>query len=473
MKFKLLFLLFYLVIANIQAQHIKDFFQNSSNNEFVLMAGESDGVNKPTDLDFHPDPSRNDECWILLKGSEDSPDIQDPINLGFIYHPDSTESKIMIFKDTDTDQPLHYGGIEGDIHFLLEPMGIAFGDNGNFATVGGSWQQFFNDSDDGKFQGPVLYSSDESIYVDLNENPIPFSDYPKGRSFHLDMLHENTWCMGIAHEIDNVYWVFDGHNGMIVRYNFNNPHEPGGHDHSDAHVLHYRDVEVSKIPDIASHMILDKSTGWLYISDSGNGRIVRLNINSTGTTMVEELSYDFGEYFHVTGAEWEVVVDEGLITPSGIEIVDNYLLVSDNSTSEIIQYEIEATGLTEIGRIQTGATSIMGIKYSPNNELFFVDYKGNEVVKIKNSTSTNAEEIQVLNVTVSPNPMTDVINVELPLGIVGIKLTVYDLLGRTIIMERDLKSDMSVDVSSLSPGNYQLVFEHPTIGLNSLMVTKI
>ena len=54
---------------------------------------------------------------------------------------------------------------------------------------------------------------------------------------------------------------------------------------------------------MASHMILDNSTGWLYISDSGNGRIVRFNINATGLSMEEQTSYDFGEYFHVTGSE--------------------------------------------------------------------------------------------------------------------------------------------------------------------------
>ena len=47
---------------------------------------------------------------------------------------------------------------------------------------------------------------------------------------HYDMLHESPLCMGIAHDPEvatpfgNVYWAFDGLNGTLMRYDFQEPH---------------------------------------------------------------------------------------------------------------------------------------------------------------------------------------------------------------------------------------------------------
>ena len=39
--------------------------------------------------------------------------------------------------------------------------------------------------------------------------------------------------MGIAYETGNVYWIFDGNNNDIVRYDFVADHGPGNTFHDD------------------------------------------------------------------------------------------------------------------------------------------------------------------------------------------------------------------------------------------------
>ena len=79
----------------------------------------------------------------------------------------------------------------------------------------------------------------------------------------------------------------------------------------------------------------------LYICDTGNQRILKMNTNSGS------INYNltpYGEniegYYSMSGAEYETIIDSGLVTPTGIDLIDNYLLVSDYSSGDIIIYEI-------------------------------------------------------------------------------------------------------------------------------------
>ena len=74
---------------------------------------------------------------------------------------------------------------------------------------------------------------------------------------HYDMLHESPLCMGIAWEKDNVYWVFDGHNQSIARYDFQEDHGMGFDDHSDGIIGKYVTGEIQREPDIPSHLHLE------------------------------------------------------------------------------------------------------------------------------------------------------------------------------------------------------------------------
>ena len=74
------------------------------------------------------------------------------------------------------------------------------------------------------------------------------------------MLHESPYSQGVAWEIDNVFWIFDGYNNDIVRYDFVDDHNPGNSYHGDAIVRRYSDESVAKDPAgiVPSHMILDE-----------------------------------------------------------------------------------------------------------------------------------------------------------------------------------------------------------------------
>merc|ERR1740130_662416 len=97
------------------------------------------------------------------------------------------------------------------------------------------------------FMGPSLYSTKEDHLITQRGEPCDLSD-PDATCFllHEDMLHESPNCMGIVHDPErktfhgNVFWVFDGSQSMLMRYDFERPHGGCLHylcaDHSEAQV---------------------------------------------------------------------------------------------------------------------------------------------------------------------------------------------------------------------------------------------
>ena len=177
---------------------------------------------------------------------------------------------------------------------------------------------------------------------------------------------------------------FDGYHSSIVRYDFAMPHEIGGHDHSDGKVWRYDEIDVSREDGVPSHMILDDEAGLLYIADTGNQRILKFNVNS-GNYSYDLTPYgeSLHEYFMMENAEWEIYINEGLEKPSGIDIYNDRLVVSDYASGNIIFYDISISPPLELGRIDTGTqNNIMGIKIDSNQKIWYVNYEDNSVVRI-------------------------------------------------------------------------------------------
>jgi sugar lactone lactonase YvrE len=195
---------------------------------------------------------------------------------------------------------------------------------------------------------------------------------------HLDMLHESPYCMGIAHDRDNVYWVFDGHNDDIVRYDFQDDHGPGNDDHSDGIVWRY-DVDVTRVDGVPGHLVLDPETGWLYVADTGTGRVLHIDTASgvDGGNLMQQME-PLDEYLRMEDVTVEVFAS-GLGEPSGIELSGGLLFVTDHATGDIIAYDLEGT---EIERLPTGAEAIMGIAAGPDGRLWYVDSEQEEVVRV-------------------------------------------------------------------------------------------
>ena len=206
-------------------------------------------------------------------------------------------------------------------HFMEEVSSIAFADQGNFGTCQESRNDYDGFAFPNDFMGPVLWSSDLMIHCNVNQ--IEGGPLNGG---HLDMLHQSPNCMGMAHQDDNAFFVADGANGHVVRYDFKRPHIPGGDDHSDGEVSRYPELTFSRVPDIPSHMQLvgnelyyvDTGTGTMRVGDVSTGRQVRILIPDN-----EPLAL-----FNEMGDVEHRVFVSGLDLPSGLVVTDDTVFVS-------------------------------------------------------------------------------------------------------------------------------------------------
>ena len=361
------YVLLFLAIASASFSQTK--FDKLISAPFVvnqLSGSETDGLNNPRDLDFNTYQSDMNELWVINENSAtfDS-------NFG---------GSTVTFYNVGTDsQWTDYRKDSYSGHFMHTASAIAFSDNGGFANTLDI--QDANGNPSGYFSGCSLWEADTSIYARVNQNGPELGS-------HWDMLHQSPFSVGIAAETANIYWLFDGFHNTIAKYNFQEPHsdhEHGGEDHSDGLVYRYDEVVVERVSGLSSHMVIDQGSDLLYVCDTGNNRIIRMNINSGS---INYSLTPYGEniegYYSMHNAEYETVIDSGLINPTGIDIYNNYLLVSDYSNGEIIIYNIEQqNNLQEIQRIQTNLSNdVMGIKVGPDGSIWYVCANSNKLYQI-------------------------------------------------------------------------------------------
>lgn len=317
----------------------------------------SDQVNQPRDLDFKPN---SHELWVLNKGTNGSGTVI-VHNTGMMGQTDEYR------KDT------HSG------HFTVNGTAMAFSENGEWAGV----SEILNTAGgNSTFMGPALWSGDLNIYAEVFQNNW-VSGEPLGS--HLDMLHQSPFAMGIAADSAKVYWVMDGHNGNICRYDYVEDHGPGYDDHGAGKIWRYTDVPVTRVANIPSHMVMDRENGWLYFIDGGNKQIKRLNVNSgavTGNLTVPSTANEpLAGYYKVEGAIVEVVDTWTTGQPCGIEYMMGRLLVSDNTSGDIKMYDVMGAPML-MGTIATTQAGIMGLVVGHDGSIYFANNTGNKVVRI-------------------------------------------------------------------------------------------
>ncbi len=400
----------------------------------------SDGLNKPRDLDFHPTLS-NYELWVVCEETEADGGST------VIYSNAGKANQTSVKKEDSNNW-----------HFMSMPTGIAFGDNGWFATSPGIYDA---NHSTGHFTGPALW--DPEVYTIPNG----------GNGSHIDMLHQSPFSMGIAWEHDLAYWDFDGNAGNIVRYDFVAPHEPGGNDHSAGIVWRYTDVSVSRInDDIPCHLVLDEQKKWLYIVDGGSTRVIRMDI-TTGNAVGNLTPYNepLAEYKNYTSAIQQTVVNTGLTQPSGIDVLGNRMIVSDYSNGNIYLYDITNVPATLLATIATGQTGICGVKIGPDGLIWYVNRLQNTVSKIKGPVYSHVQTIKnEFKVAAYPNPS----GCELFLSVSNyvssvFTIKIFNLIGEEVFSQIANGNNFLVNISSLPVGNYLL---QVTDGIN-LMNQKI
>ena len=331
----------------------------------VVIADSSDFLSDPRDLEFHP--GRTNELWIANRASDSITIVE---NTGF----DNQTSQHR--KDSNRN------------HFLEEVSAISFGAyHPEFDWQWGSAQEtgntFCGQITENYFMGPTLWPSSLNHFAVENQN--------NGNGLlgsHIDMNHESPYGVGIAHDYDNVYWYNDGYYGELVRYDFKEDHDTGQDDHSDAVVRRYSEIQLTHSYGTPGHMIMDDSTGILYIADAGANRVLWVNTDDstyTTTDIMDDPSRlePLAEYSRIAGVEWGVLAT-GVNRPSGIALDDGQLFVSENGNGKIVAYDLATDGKSgvQLDKIQTSATSIMGLEVGPNGHLYYVDNGQDKVLRI-------------------------------------------------------------------------------------------
>ncbi len=387
------------------------------------IATSSDQISIPNDLDFHP---FRDELWVVNKGTEStgSPIIT-------IYNPDKASQNSLYRKDGNAK------------HFMNSTTGIAFGENGNWGNSPGVFDANFGTGT--PFTGPSLWSSDSLV----------FAQPSGGNGSHLDMLHASSRAMGIAHEKDNVYWIFDSYQNDIVRYDFVQDHGPGNSYHDDGIIRRYPELIVDRINlNIPSHLVLNKKTNWLYIVDGGNNRVLKFDITSGTNTGAPTYGpfETLAEYSKYTGTTWSDIVTTGLNQPSGIDVIGNNMIVSDYGTGDIIFYDISGATAIEIGRYYTGNTGVTGVVIGPDGYIWYTNQLTNEVNKIEPSSFASVSEKETINpFVVYPNPSNDgIFNVS---NVQDYSFELFNAIGQNIPFTLN---NNTLDLSQSNKGVYIL-----------------
>nr|MCS5535991.1 thrombospondin type 3 repeat-containing protein [Candidatus Poseidoniales archaeon] len=332
----------------------------------TIIATASSQLDVPRDLEFHPNPARANELWVLNRATDSITIIS---NAGL---------------SGQSSQNKHdaYG-----YHFMEESSAIAFGSyhsefDYQFASAQESRNTYDGQAAADNFMGPALWPSSLSHFAAVNQQ----QGGPLGS--HLDMLHESPNGMGIAHDSGNAYWYNDGYYEELVYYDFQDDHDTGGEYHEDGMVRRYTEITPTRSANIPGHMILDKVNGILYISDTGAGRVLWVNTDDQSTTNTNIYSSPtrmevLAEYREITDVEWGVLAT-GLSSPSGIALHGDTLFVSQNGNGKISAYELASNGKsgTHMQTVDTNANSIMGLEVGPDDKLWYVDAGLNRVVRI-------------------------------------------------------------------------------------------
>ena len=331
----------------------------------AVIAGPDDGIKEPLDLDFNRGVLHAQDLWVVTTDRRGH-------GVAIIHDAATPQQSVRLKKDSRAS------------HFMWRTTGIAFGDNGTFATSQSGWPG----SGDANymFMGPTLWSADTAIFA---------SKYQESNEYlasHLDMLHQSPYGMGIAHEVDNVYWISDAKYNDVTRYDFRDPHEVGGTDHRDGIIRRYGQVTLTPVDrNRPAHLAYDATTSWLYIVDPGAKRVLRLDTRTgrpvEGLRPPDESLENLEEFSRMDEAVIETVIDSGLVDPVGIDVKGGRLLVGDRATGTIRIYDLSGERPMYMGSIATGATELLGICIGPDDHIWAVDRASNSVLRLQTAAN--------------------------------------------------------------------------------------
>ena len=298
---------------------------------------------------------------------------------------------------------------ENSFHFMRRPTAIAFGlaedtlepgdpgtlnrDGSPAVTETQTLTHIFatcaehatgNLTDDAPFMGPSLWTGDREIYSNGARGAFEWSN-----GSHLDMVHGTQYCMGMAWERDQVFWVLNGAVGAVDRYDFNKPHTPGHFYHEDATVTRYlppRDA-LGRVDDVPSNLEIDGDT--LFIADTLNARIVTLSLTEDIAPSSLFLTYENIEGDIVRNPTLtELVTAAELLAewgadarPSGLATVDaETLVIADYTSGQISVIDRESGEI--VRTVDTGLGTGIGGMTAMQGSIYFAHMTTRQVYRI-------------------------------------------------------------------------------------------
>lgn len=259
-------------------------------------------------------------------------------------------------------------------HFMYLPPAIAMG--GTSSDWGQLWATC-GDGDNGGnyFMGPTLYSADLQIFGGMNEKT--------GLGSHLDMLHSTSYCRGIAWAGEgNKYFAFNANNRAIDFYDFAADHGPGWDDHSDGRIRRYWNNQVRGVDGVMSHVAWNSDDQKLYVSDTGNKRLLVLDPSQGRETAPMQGMEPIAER-NYWEAPVKVLTQGGVLqAPSGIEASGGLAFVTDAQTSQIHAFSLENGELVRSLDTHLPPGSLAGLNFGPDGKIYFVDRVGSRVFRI-------------------------------------------------------------------------------------------
>jgi len=430
-------------IPNIMADYISD----PTGVVYDVIGTSADQVVAPKDLDFSPDGA----LWSINTNTEGS-----------------GGSTIKWTNPGEVGQTDLWQRDGNAWHFMSLPTAIAFSDNGNFGTSTG----VFDANHDGgaPFTGPALWSSDPSIYAQPSG----------GNGSHMDMLHASPYSMGMASVTENAFFVFDANSNDIVYYDFVDDHGPGNTYHGDAIIRRITGTAVNWVSaNVSSHLEMAPNTDWLYVVDGGNSRVLRMDI-STGSIGGTPTNFNnpeaIAEYSTWNGITVETVVSTGLIEPSGVDIIDDRMIITDHSTGDIIIYDISAIPATEITRIATGNPGIQGTVIGPNGFIWYANATTNEIVKVITADAAGVSDNDLdLSLKLYPNPTSGILTLRtLDATLSNSTINIVDVSGKVVQTISNVSgNNVEMDLTKLSNGMYYLsILNEGHVTTEKLMIGK-
>ena len=330
-------------------------FGDGSASSVTLTELHSTGAgSEPVDLAFHP--QRTDELWVV--GYAD-----DSVTVGIGVSGEGAKWTRVVDPDA--------------MHFMHKPPALAMGTSDRWATCGDNdnTDSGGGDGSAANFMGPALFSTDLSIMGKAT---------PGGLGSHEDMLHNTPFCRGIAHQVKNTFWAFNSLDKSLDKYNFNSDHGPGQEDHSDGEIYRYAQGQVKGADDSTpSQLAFDAGDGFLYVADTGNQRVVRLDTTKgvKGARLPRQMEPLKGNAIMKDTAV-EVVVPPGTLKkPSGIRVRNDLVYVTDTATSTF--YVFDKAG-AEIRHLATDLKpgSLAGFTFGSDSKVYFTDRTRNRVLRI-------------------------------------------------------------------------------------------